>query len=101
MSVRARDAVKVRSPPADWYKLRARKVFARRLDVLLEQALWLKERPPIRILTMQTQWGSCSPNGHITLNPHLVKAPCNCIDYVDFQSGCYQLVLCPSRGSAI
>jgi len=30
----------------------------------------------------QTQWGSCSPTGQITLNPHLVKAPRNCIDYV-------------------
>ena len=31
---------------------------------------------------MQTQWGSCSPNGRITLNPQLVKSPRDCIDYV-------------------
>ena len=73
----------------DWYKSRAKEVFARRLDVLLEQALWVQERPPIRILTMQTQWGSCSPNGRITLNPHLVKAPRDCIDYVILHELCH------------
>ena len=30
---------------------------------------------------MKTQWGSCSPPGTI-LNPHLVKAPRECIDCV-------------------
>ena len=89
VSVRARDAVKVRSLLTDWYKSRAREVFARRLDALLEQALWVQDRPPIRILTMQTQWGSCSPNGRITLNPHLVKAPRDCIDYVILHELCH------------
>ena len=89
VSVRARDAVKVRILLTDWYKSRAREVFARRLDALLEQALWVQDRPPIRILTMQTQWGSCSPNGRITLNPHLVKAPRDCIDYVILHELCH------------
>jgi hypothetical protein len=31
---------------------------------------------------MTVQWGSCSPAGRITLNPWLVKAPRECIDYV-------------------
>jgi predicted metal-dependent hydrolase len=31
---------------------------------------------------MTVQWGSCSPAGRITLNPMLVKAPRECIDYV-------------------
>lgn len=89
VSVRASDATRVKSLLIDWYKIRAREVFARRLDVLLEQALWVQERPPIRILTMQTQWGSCSPNGRITLNPHLVKAPRDCIDYVILHELCH------------
>lgn len=89
VSVRASDATRVKNLLNDWYKIRAREVFARRLDVLLEQALWVQERPPIRILTMQTQWGSCSPNGRITLNPHLVKAPRDCIDYVILHELCH------------
>ena len=72
VSVRASDATRVKNLLIDWYKIRAREVFARRLDVLLEQALWVQERPSIRILTMQTQWGSCSPNGRITLNPQII-----------------------------
>lgn len=89
VSVRSKDANKVKDLLTDWYKLRAREVFARRLDALLEHAWWLQERPPIRILTMQTQWGSCSPNGRITLNPHLVKAPRECIDYVILHELCH------------
>lgn len=74
---------------SDWYKHRAKEVFAKRLDAVLEQALWVKERPPLRILTMKTQWGSCSPAGRLTLNPHLVKAPRECIDYVILHELCH------------
>lgn len=31
---------------------------------------------------MEKRWGSCTPTGEIILNPHLVKAPRDCIDYV-------------------
>ena len=31
---------------------------------------------------MQKQWGSCSPAGLLLLNPHLIKAPARCVDYV-------------------
>ncbi|MBU0655993.1 MAG: M48 family metallopeptidase [Gammaproteobacteria bacterium] len=73
----------------DWYKVRAKEVFAKRLDAMLEQALWVAKRPPLRILTMHTQWGSCSPQGRLTLNPHLVKAPRECIDYVILHELCH------------
>lgn len=89
VSVRTKSADKVKALLADWYKARARELFAKRLDAMLEQALWVDERPPLRILTMQTQWGSCSPNGRITLNPHLVKAPRECIDYVILHELCH------------
>ncbi|MGR7921559.1 M48 family metallopeptidase [Zobellella denitrificans] len=89
VTVRRRNADKVRQLLADWYRARAKEVFARRLDAMLEQALWVTERPPLRILTMQTQWGSCSPSGRVTLNPHLVKAPRECIDYVILHELCH------------
>ncbi len=89
VSVRSRDSNKVLELLTNWYKARAKAVFAARLDDLLEQVLWVSERPPLRILTMSTQWGSCSPNGRITLNPHLVKAPRDCIDYVILHELCH------------
>ncbi|MCK4502466.1 MAG: M48 family metallopeptidase [Desulfuromonadales bacterium] len=73
----------------DWYKERARAVFGRRLDAMLEQTLWISDRPNIRLLAMKTQWGSCSPGGILTLNPHLVKAPRECIDYVILHELCH------------
>ncbi|EGR4216852.1 MULTISPECIES: M48 family metallopeptidase [Vibrio] len=89
VSVRIKNAEKVRELLTDWYKARAKETFAKRLDAVLEHALWVTERPPLRIQTMQTQWGSCSPNGRITLNPYLVKAPRECIDYVVLHELCH------------
>ena len=89
VTVRSKSQDKVSELLKDWYRLRAKETFAKRLDAVLEQALWVEERPPIRVLTMQTQWGSCSPNGRITLNPHLVKAPRDCIDYVILHELCH------------
>lgn len=89
VTLRHKSAEKVLQLLTDWYKARAREVFARRLTAMLEQALWVSESPPLRILTMQTQWGSCSPNGRLTLNPNLVKAPRECIDYVILHELCH------------
>lgn len=87
--VRAKSADKVKKLLNEWYNTRAKEIFAKRLDAMLEQALWVNERPPLRIRTMQTQWGSCSPSGQITLNPKLVKAPRDCIDYVILHELCH------------
>lgn len=89
VSVRTKSAAKVKELLADWYKRRAKEVFAKRLDAMLEQALWVEGRPALHIRAMQTQWGSCSPHGRITLNLHLVKAPCECIDYVILHELCH------------
>jgi len=40
-------------------------------------------------MDMQTQWGSCSPEGAVLLNPHLVKAPTKAIDYVILHELCH------------
>lgn len=89
VSVRSKSTDKVRELLTEWYRVRAKETFAKRLDAMLEQALWVEERPPQRILAMQTQWGNRLPNGCITLNPHLVKAPRECIDYVILHELCH------------
>lgn len=72
-----------------WYKERAKVVFQQRLDTLCPQILWLTDRPPFRLLSMQTQWGSCSPQGLVTLNPNLIKAKRDAIDYVLLHELCH------------
>lgn len=73
----------------EWYRERAKEMLAARLDAMLEQALWVGERPSLSIRTMKTRWGSCSPTGRLTLNPLLVKAPRVCIDYVILHELCH------------
>lgn len=73
----------------DWYKERAKDVFHRRLNAVIEQTLWVKNIPPLRIQIMQKQWGSCSPSFRLTLNTHLVKAHRECIDYVILHELCH------------
>lgn len=89
VNVRNKSAQKVQQLLNEWYRQRAKIVFAKRLDIVLEQALWVQQRPDFRILSMQTQWGSCSPHGRLTLNPYLVKAPSECIDYVILHELCH------------
>lgn len=89
VSVRQHAPDKVKELLAEWYKNRAKELFHKRLATVLEQALWVTERPALRLQTMQTQWGSCSPGGRITLNPLLVKAPRECIDYVILHELCH------------
>lgn len=89
VTVREKSPEKIRELLQDWYRGHAREVFSRRLEILLPQTLWVGAPPPIRLLAMQTQWGSCSPQGTLTLNPHLVKAPRECIDYVLLHELCH------------
>ena len=64
------------------YRVKARDYIARRLDVLIKDLPWIKAPPSFRFLEMSRKWGSCSPKGEVILNPHLIKAPRLCIDYV-------------------
>lgn len=89
VSVKVKSAEQVSLLLSHWYREKAKEVFSKRLDAMLEQTLWVKERPAVRILTMKTQWGSCSPAGRLTLNPQLVKAPRECIDYVILHELCH------------
>lgn len=72
-----------------WYLTRAERVFHERLSELLAQTTWVKGVPSFRVLAMAKQWGSCSAKGNLMLNPHLIKAPKECIDYVILHELCH------------
>ena len=65
-----------------WYRVKARDYFVTKISDVASRLPWVEQVPPLRLLVMQRQWGSCSPTGQIILNPHLVKAPRECIEYV-------------------
>ncbi|TPV62010.1 M48 family metallopeptidase [Aestuariibacter sp. GS-14] len=72
-----------------WYKQKAKATFHERLNEMLLKATWVEGLPRFRIMAMKTQWGSCSTQGNLMLNPHLVKAPKECIDYVILHELCH------------
>ena len=72
----------VRGKVRAWYRVKARDYFAKRIAEASLHLPWIDEMPPFRLLEMNKQWGSCSTNGQIILNPHLIKAPRECIAYV-------------------
>ncbi|OED42942.1 metal-dependent hydrolase [Chromatiales bacterium (ex Bugula neritina AB1)] len=86
---RADKAEHVRELIKQWYRVRAHYIFNARLQQLLPQASWVNDLPEFRILSMKKQWGSCSTQGTLILNPHLVKAPRDCIDYVILHELCH------------
>ncbi len=79
----------VKSLLDNWYQDKARLVFAERLNASLPKATWVNNKPSFRIITMKKQWGSCSTKGSLILNPHLIKAPKECIDYVILHELCH------------
>lgn len=87
--ISAWDGEAIKAALLDWYRQRARAVFLTRLTQLAGSLRWLRHVPPIRLLPMKVQWGSCSPAGRLTLNPLLVRAPWECIDYVLLHELCH------------
>lgn len=82
VTTRSGDPEDVRGRMRGWYRVKARDYFARRLGELAAKLPWVEDIPSFRLLEMTRQWGSCSPNGQINLNPNLIKAPRECVEYV-------------------
>lgn len=74
-----------------WLRDKAHNIFSSLLMDCLNrvQAIGIVSAPPLRIRRMKRRWGSCSPKGIISLNPDLVSAPKDCIEYVITHELCH------------
>jgi predicted metal-dependent hydrolase len=84
-----RNPTLVRSLLDAWYRDRAREVFAARLAEVAKPLRWVPQQPTFRLQFMTRQWGSCSPGGRLTLNPWLVAASREAVDYVLLHELCH------------
>lgn len=71
-----------------WYKNRTREVFDERFLAMYNKFNYPK-MPRLKIQKLAKKWGSCFKGKVITLNPLLIQAPKNCIDYVITHELCH------------
>ncbi|MFP5383950.1 MAG: M48 family metallopeptidase [Gammaproteobacteria bacterium] len=74
-----------------WLDGRAREVIRERYLACVERLgrLKLPAAKTLSIRRMRTRWGSCSKGRIISLNPELIYAPKDCIDYVITHELCH------------
>jgi len=73
-----------------WYRKQAQQYFSQRMQIVAETAPWLSGVPfDLRLRRMKRSWGTCSSSGMITLNPLLMKAEPQYIDYVIAHELCH------------
>jgi predicted metal-dependent hydrolase len=75
----------------EWYRLRAKTIFSERYDfcVRLIWKLGIEHHQGFQLRFMPNRWGSCTNQGSIILNPELIAAPKDCIDYVITHELCH------------
>lgn len=104
VTAKGRDPSRVEALLHDWYRARAREVFAERLEACYPRlAARGVPRPRLSVRAMRTRWGSTSAvrgtdPGRITLNLKLVQVPALLIDYVLYHELCHLLE--PHHGRA-
>lgn len=75
-----------------WLRERAKDVFARRLATIsAHRAFRRLDTPTFTVRRMRSRWGSCTESGRLQLNPNLVAAPSECVDYVLAHELCHLL----------
>ena len=79
----------VKNALTGWMRSRADEIFVERVQRWRDLP-WLGDKlPDVRHRFMRSQWGSCSLDGKISLNTHLVKAPVALVDYVVLHELCH------------
>lgn len=75
----------------NWLDMRAREVLRERYRACVARLgrLKLPEAKTVSIRRMRTRWGSCSKGRIVSLNPELIYAPKDCIDYVITHELCH------------
>lgn len=89
VTVPVADRAAVKRRLHSWYDARAREYLGEKFAVIVDRLNWIKVRPPLKLMRMKTQWGSCTPGGIIYLNPALIRAPLHCIEYVILHELCH------------
>jgi predicted metal-dependent hydrolase len=77
-----------------WYRNHAEALFSTRMTLWIDRSpsLRLAEYPRLTLRRMPNRWGSCTKAGNILLNPDLIKAPIQCIDYVIMHELCHRII---------
>ena len=76
----------------DWYRQRAKAIFTERYTYCLTLVAKIGIEPKLpgfQMHYMSKRWGSCTKQGKIMLNPELIAAPKECIDYVITHELCH------------
>lgn len=74
-----------------WYRERAQQIYLERYQYCthLVAQYGIEHERGFELRTMHKRWGSCTYKGKILLNPMLVLAPKDCIDYVIIHELCH------------
>jgi len=83
------DPAAVKRRLGEWYSARASEYLGAKLKEISARIPWIETPPPLKLMRMTTQWGSCSPEGIICLNPALVRVPRHCVEYVIVHELCH------------
>jgi predicted metal-dependent hydrolase len=83
LEVRSLNQTRVEKLLKNWFRARAETIFNERMNHCLERvkAFGVLHSGEFKLKQMKQRWGSCSKSS-IYLNPQLVAAPKECIDYV-------------------
>lgn len=72
-----------------WYREKALDLFRNLFEEQLTLGGQETSKPRLQVKAMRTRWGSLSKGGILTLNPDLIRAPKECIEYVVCHELCH------------